>query len=92
MIKTGRRVREKDILSEESPGPDRRDDKLDKKTDKRESKVDLINAKANKAMAVAQKRKWLVILIGVAIAAYYAIKNGAGSGLFDMLKSKLGGG
>ena len=92
MIKIIRRKREKDILPDESPGPDRRDDKQDKKVDKRESKVDLINAKANKAMAVAQKRKWLVILIGIAIAAYYAIKSGAGSGLFDLLKSKLGGG
>jgi hypothetical protein len=82
----------KDKLSEGSPGPGRRYDKQDTKTDKRESKVDLINAKANKAMAVAQKRKWLVILIGIAIAAYYAIKSGAGSGLFDLLKSKLGGG
>jgi len=92
MIKSSRRDRMKDKLSEESPGPGRHEDKQNKKTDKRESKVDLINAKANKAMAVAQKRKWLVILIGIAIAAYYAIKSGAGSGLFDLLKSKLGGG
>mgnify|MGYP003660874260 FL=1 len=92
MIKSGRRTREKNILSEESPGVDRRDDKQDRKVDKKDAKVDLINAKANKALAVAQKRKWLVILIGVAIAAYYAIKSGAGSGLFDMIKSKLGAG
>ena len=91
MIKSGRRNREKDILPEESPGVDRRDDKKDHKSDKRESKVELIDAKARKAEAVAKKRKWLVILIGIAIAAYYAIKSGAGSGLFDMLKSKLGG-
>ena len=41
-------------------------------------------------MAVAQKRKWLVILIGVGIAAFYALKSGAGSGLIDIIKSKLG--
>ena len=68
----------------------RKEDKTDRKETKKETKVDLINAKANKALATAQKRKWLVILIGVAIAAYYAIKSGAGSGLLDIIKSKLG--
>ena len=90
MIKSGRRSREKNILSEDSPGDERRDDKKDHKLDKKDAKAAIIDAKARKADAVARKRKWLVILIGVAIAAYYAIKSGAGSGLFDMIKSKLG--
>ena len=47
MIKSGRRTREKNILSEESPGVDRRDDKQDRQVDKKDAKVDLINAKAN---------------------------------------------
>jgi len=69
---------------------DKRDDKQEHKLDKKDAKANLILAKAQKALASAQKRKWLVILIGVAIAAFYAIKSGAGSGLIDTIKSKLG--
>lgn len=68
----------------------RREDKNEHKVSRKESKVDLINAKAGKALATAQKRKWLVILIGIAIAAYYAISKGSGSGFIDMIKNKLG--
>ena len=68
----------------------KRDSKSDAKATKKSAKADIIDAKARKAMAVAQKRKWLVILIGVGIAAFYALKSGAGSGLIDIIKSKLG--
>tara|TARA_R110002020_G_scaffold157529_1_gene340350 strand:+ start:2177 stop:2410 length:234 start_codon:yes stop_codon:yes gene_type:complete len=69
---------------------DKRDNKVDAKVTKTSAKADLIDAKARKAMAVAQKRKWLVILIGIGIAAFYALKSGAGSGLINIIKSKLG--
>tara|TARA_Y100000310_G_C20702709_1_gene831491 strand:+ start:4688 stop:4903 length:216 start_codon:yes stop_codon:yes gene_type:complete len=64
----------------------RKEDKNDHKTDR---KVDKLNAKANLSLAKAQKRKWLVILIGIGIAAYYALKGGGG-GFLDIIKSKLG--
>lgn len=69
---------------------DKRDDRQEDKVDRKSSKADLIRAKASKALAVAAKRKWLVILIGIGIAAFYALKSGAGSGLIDIIKSKLG--
>lgn len=68
---------------------DKNDHKTDRKDTKKDAKVDLINAKANLSLAKAQKRKWLVILIGIAIAAYYALKGGGG-GFLDIIKSKLG--
>ena len=70
--------------------PERRDDKVDRKGSTADAKVDKLNAKANLALAKAQKRKWLVILIGIAIAAFYALKSGTGGGLIDIIKSKLG--
>ena len=66
------------------------DMKMDKISSKKGAKADLIDAKARKAEAVAKKRKWLVFLIGIAIAAYYAIKGGMGGGLLQGLKTKLG--
>jgi len=69
---------------------DKRDNKVEAKATKTSAKVDLINAKANKSLATAQKRKWLVFLIGIAIAAFYMLKSGVGSGILDAIKSKLG--
>ncbi len=88
----GRQRRTQPVPSNNGDGKrdDKRDDKQDHKLDKKNAKANLILAKAQKALAAAQKRKWLVILIGVAIAAFYAIKSGAGSGLIDVIKSKLG--
>lgn len=71
---------------EEDTSPTKQDHKLDKTS----AKADLIRAKASKSLAVAAKRKWLVILIGIAIAAYYALKGGLGGGIFSTIKSKLG--
>ena len=86
----GRRRRNTPVPSDNGKHEEKREEKRDHKLDKSSAKVDLINAKAGKAMAVAQKRKWLVILIGIGIAAYYALKSGAGSGLLDIIKSNLG--
>ena len=69
---------------------DKRDNKVSAKVTKTSAKADLIDAKARKSMAVAQKRKWLVILIGIGLAAFYALKSGTGGGLIDIIKSKLG--
>jgi len=72
----------------------KRDDKIEVKTsakiDKAGAKEVKILAKAELAKQKAAKRKWLVILIGIGIAAFYALKGGAGSGLINIIKSKLG--
>jgi len=68
----------------------KRDDKQEHKLDRSASKVEILNAKARKKEAAAKARKWLVILIGIGIAAFYALKGGAGSGLINIIKSKLG--
>jgi len=47
----------------------KREVRVEKKTSKQEYKVDLTLAKAQKAQATANKRKYLVILIGMILAA-----------------------
>ena len=84
-----RRRRRRQPVPSDSDKPARHDDKVDRKGSKADAKVDKLNAKANLALAKAQKRKWLVILIGIAIAAFYALKGGGG-GFLDIIKSKLG--
>jgi hypothetical protein len=54
---------------------EKRDDKQDHRLDKIDAKTDKIDARARKAEAVAKKRKWLVILIVVAIGAAVFLKN-----------------
>jgi len=65
--------------------------KASAKSDKRSAKADLIDAKARKSLATAQKRKWLVILIIVAIGAFYAIKSGGINfgGIIDKVKGYM---
>jgi len=55
---------------------DRRTDKVDGKVTKTEAKADLVRAKASKSLAVAQKRKWLVILLGIGVAIYFMVTSG----------------
>ena len=91
MIRMNRRGRrQQEPVEPEPPKTAKKEVRHDLKMDKISSKADLIDAKARKAEAVAKKRKWLVFLIGIAIAAYYAIKGGMGGGLLQGLKTKLG--
>ena len=62
----------------------------DKKDDKRNYKLEKIKEVSAKALAVAQKRKWLVFLIGIGLVAYFVISSGGlggGSGIIDKVKS-----
>jgi len=56
----------------------KREIRAEAKTNKYEHKVALTIAKTEKAQAVASKRKWLVILIGMvlAVAAFFKFKIG----------------
>jgi hypothetical protein len=47
----------------------RRQEKADKAKDKRDFRIEKIKAITEKALAVGVKRKWLVFLIGIVIAA-----------------------
>lgn len=64
------------------------DVKIDKRSAKATSKSLILESKAKLAFAKAQKRKWLVILIIVAIGAYYAISSGGINvgGIIDKVK------
>ena len=64
------------------------DAKVDKRSAKATSKSLILESKATLALAKAQKRKWLVILIIVAIGAFYAIKSGGINfgGIIDKVK------
>lgn len=64
------------------------DVKIDKRSAKATSKSLILESKAKLAFAKSQKRKWLVILIIVAIGAYYAISSGGINvgGIIDKVK------
>jgi hypothetical protein len=67
----------------------RRESRGQKKDDKRDYRIEKIKAATAKALAVAKKRKWLVLMIGAAIAAYLIIFKGGlslGGGLLDTIK------
>jgi|TARA_R110000824_G_scaffold372234_1_gene562335 hypothetical protein len=65
----------------------RQEDRKDRKDGRRTFKLDKIRETTAKAYAVASKRKWLVFLIGAAIAAYLIFtKGGGGGGVLDIVK------
>ena len=65
----------------------RQEDRADKKDGRRSYKLDKIKAVTEKALATAKKRKSLVLLIVVGIAAYFILTKGVGGGgLLDIVK------
>ena len=68
----------------------REDKKEDKKVDSRRGyKLDKIKAITAKATAVAKKRKWLVLMIGLGLVAYLVISKGGfggGGGVLEIIK------
>jgi len=78
------RRRQKDMSS------NKRDDKRDHKLDKAGAKEGKILAKAELSKQKAAKRRALLYLILAGLGAYFLLKGGAGSGVIESLKSKLG--
>lgn len=76
-----------------SKASDRKAEREDKVANRRQWRIDKINAMKEKIYAVASKRKWLVFMIGAAIAAYLIIFKGGfsfggdGSGILETIKS-----
>lgn len=64
-----------------------RDERVDAR---REFKLEKIAALTKKFYAVATKRKWLVFLIGILLAAYFVISSG-GLGGFGGIIDKVKG-
>lgn len=75
-------------LANAAKSTDKKEGRESKKKSKRDFKLEKIKAVTAKAIAVGTKRKWLVFLIGAAIAAYFVLKGGGLGGLFK----SLGGG
>ena len=66
----------------------RREAKANKAAEKRDYRIEKIKAATAQALATAKKRKYLVLLIVAAIAAYLVIfKGGSGSGMLDTVKN-----
>jgi len=74
--------------SNDTKSTDKREAREDKKANKRDYRIEKMKAATAKALAVANKRKWLVFLIGAAIAAYFVLKGGGPS----ILTKFFGGG
>ena len=60
--------------------------KREAKATKKAGKVDRILAKAELAKAKAEKRKWLVFLLGFGIAIYFIMTSGGGLGIMEKVK------
>tara|TARA_R110002126_G_scaffold5084_7_gene26688 strand:+ start:3323 stop:3574 length:252 start_codon:yes stop_codon:yes gene_type:complete len=60
--------------------------KREAKATKKAGKVDRILAKAELAKAKAEKRKWLVFLLGFGIAIYFIMTSGGGLGIIEKVK------
>jgi len=68
---------------------DKKEDRSEKVSDRRSYRLEKIKELTAKAYAVATKRKWLVFMIGAAIAAYLIIFKGGfsfGGGWLDKIK------
>jgi len=64
---------------------DRKDVRGEKVDSRRDYKLDKINALTAKATAVAKKRKWLVLMIGLGLVAYMVISKGGMGGMGGIL-------
>lgn len=62
-------------MPSESNKESRKKDREEKRESKQDHKIDKIDAQARKASAVATKRKWLVFLIGAAVAALVFLRK-----------------
>jgi len=73
----------------ENKKENKKEDRSERVSDKRSYKLEKIKEVTAKAYAVATKRKWLVFMIGAAIAAYLIIFKGGfsfGGGWLDKIK------
>ena len=73
----------------ENKKENKKEDRSERVSDKRSYRLDKIKELTAKAYAVATKRKWLVFMIGAAIAAYLIIFKGGfsfGGGWLDKIK------
>jgi hypothetical protein len=68
---------------------DKKDAREEKTESKRDYKLDKIKAVTAKSLAVAKKRKWLVLMIGLGLVAYLVISKGGfggGGGVLEIIK------
>ena len=73
----------------ENKKENKKEDRSERVSDKRSYKLEKIKEVTAKAYAVATKRKWLVFMIGAAIAAYLIIFKGGfsfGGGWLEKIK------
>jgi hypothetical protein len=74
-------VVEGEVSTKEDAKEQRKEDRSNKKNEKREYRLAKIAELTEKAKAVAQKRKWLVFLLGLGIAIYFIVSSGGLSNL-----------
>tara|TARA_R110000744_G_scaffold339980_1_gene445136 strand:+ start:186 stop:440 length:255 start_codon:yes stop_codon:yes gene_type:complete len=73
-------------LARESGRDDKRDNKNKAAAERKLYKLEKIKLLTAKSVAVASKRKWLVILIATGIAAYFILSSNAG-GILTKIKT-----
>ena len=67
----------------------RKEERDRKRKERRDHRIEKIKVLADKAVAVAQKRKWLVFLIGMGLIVYLVISTGGLSSILQLLKFKV---
>jgi|TARA_R110002110_G_scaffold3190_15_gene16472 hypothetical protein len=64
--------------------------KEDKKESKRDFKLEKIKELSAKAYAVAAKRKWLAIILGLVLALYFAFSGGGLAKILPVIQNVKG--
>ena len=82
MAKTDMSKHEKRILKNKN--------REDQKESKQTFRLDKIKEQTAKALAVATKRKWLVLLIGIGLVAYFVISSGGFGGMGGIVEKIKG--
>ena len=66
------------------------DSKKEKTSDRRSYRIEKIQALKEKALAVAAKRKWLVLLLGLGLVIYFVVSSGGMGGVGPILEKVKG--
>ncbi len=88
--KTRRRKQNGDQIPPTVSGDTRADTKGDRKEVKKDYKLDKTALKTDLIRAKSQRLKWLAVVIGLGLVAYFALSGGSGLSILTKVKSLIG--
>jgi len=78
-------------VSDKADKEKKREEKARKRRERWDYRVEKVKAATAKALAVANKRKWLVFLIGAGLLTYFTVSTGSFSSILEMVKGLFDG-